>query len=207
MNGPPPEDEHELVRRILDGDRVAFRQLFDRFFPRLYRFTVARVGGDREVARDIVQQTFCKAIEGLEGFRGEAALYTWFCKICHRLIVDHYRSRGQEVRHIVHIEDSPQLQAILDAMTGPELDRPDVEAWRGDVGRAVQATLDRLPEHYAAVLEWKYIEEASIAEIAARLAVGPKAAESLLTRARLAFRDAIGTAFQADDMLRPPART
>jgi RNA polymerase sigma-70 factor (ECF subfamily) len=207
VTGPPPEDEHDLVRRVLDGDRVAFRRLFDRFFPRLYRFAIARVGGDREAARDIVQQTFCRAIEGLDGYRGEAALYTWFCRICHRLVIDHYRARGQEVRHIVHIEDSPQFQAILDAMTGPELDRPDVEVWRRDVKRAVQATLDRLPEHYAAVLEWKYIEEASIAEIAERLAVGPKAAESLLTRARVAFRDAIGTALQADDMLRPPART
>jgi RNA polymerase sigma-70 factor (ECF subfamily) len=70
---------------------------------------------------------------------------------------------------------------------------PEVDAWRHDVGRVVQATLDRLPEHYAAILEWKYVDELSVNDIAGRLAVGPKAAESMLTRARVAFRTAIGT--------------
>jgi len=68
----------------------------------------------------------------------------------------------------------------------------------------VQATLDRLPEHYAAILEWKYVDELSVNDIAGRLAVGPKAAESMLTRARVAFRAAIGTALQVEDALVPP---
>jgi RNA polymerase sigma-70 factor, ECF subfamily len=47
-----------------------------------------------------------------------------------------------------------------------------------------------LPAHYADALEWKYIDEVSVQEIGIRLGLGPKAAESLLTRARSAFRDA-----------------
>jgi DNA-directed RNA polymerase specialized sigma24 family protein len=104
VTGPSFEDEHALVRRVLDGDRAAFRQLFDRFFPRLYRFAVARVGGDREVARDIVQQTFCNAIEGLDGFRGEATLYTVRQDLS-PLIVDHYAHAARRCG-IVHIGDS-----------------------------------------------------------------------------------------------------
>jgi TonB-dependent Receptor Plug Domain/Sigma-70, region 4 len=50
-----------------------------------------------------------------------------------------------------------------------------------------------LPSHYADALEWKYIDEAPVQEIATRLGLGPKAAESLLTRARVAFRDAFRT--------------
>jgi RNA polymerase sigma-70 factor, ECF subfamily len=53
----------------------------------------------------------------------------------------------------------------------------------------VQVTLDHLPARYADVLEWKYIQGLSVDEIAHRLGVGYKAAESLLTRARQAFRD------------------
>jgi RNA polymerase sigma-70 factor (ECF subfamily) len=56
----------------------------------------------------------------------------------------------------------------------------------------VQATLDHLPGRYGQVLEWKYIQGLSVDEIATRLGVGYKAAESLLTRARGAFRDAFG---------------
>jgi RNA polymerase sigma-70 factor (ECF subfamily) len=68
--------DRALARRILGGDEDAFRELFDRFFPRLYRFALARLPGDPEAARDAVQQTFCQAIERLDTYRGEAALYT-----------------------------------------------------------------------------------------------------------------------------------
>jgi DNA-directed RNA polymerase specialized sigma24 family protein len=56
----------------------------------------------------------------------------------------------------------------------------------------VQATLDTLPERYGQALEWKYVDGLAVAEIAARLGTGEKAAESLLSRAREAFRAAIG---------------
>jgi DNA-directed RNA polymerase specialized sigma24 family protein len=62
---------------------------------------------------------------------------------------------------------------------------------REQVHRIVEATLDALPGRYGDALEWKYIDGLSVQEIADRLRVGPKAAESLLTRARESFRDAI----------------
>jgi DNA-directed RNA polymerase specialized sigma24 family protein len=61
------------------------------------------------------------------------------------------------------------------------------------VGALVRLTLDQLPARYGDALEWKYVEGLSVKEIAVRLGVGPKAAESLLTRARQAFRDAFAT--------------
>ena len=51
-------------------------------------------------------------------------------------------------------------------------------------------TIDYLPDRYGDALEWKYIQELSVHEIAAAIEVSPKAAESLLSRAREAFRDA-----------------
>src|SRR5437763_597978 len=61
---------------------------------------------------------------------------------------------------------------------------------RSETSRLVQLVLDRLPGRYGDALEWKYIDGLSVAEIAERLGVGVKAAESTLTRARSAFRDA-----------------
>jgi RNA polymerase sigma-70 factor (ECF subfamily) len=203
----PPNhvDDRQLARRIIAGDRAAFRALFDLYFPRLYRYTLARLGGEPEDVRDVVQQTFCRAIEKLDTYRGEAALFTWFCQICNRLIVDRQRARGVESRRLVHIEDSPQVQAVLEALSGGALEGPEFELWRSDVGRLVRATLDRLPERHAQVLEWKYVEELSVEDIARRLSVAPKAAESVLTRARHSFRVAIGTMLQAEDALAPPS--
>ena len=94
-----------------------------------------------------MQQTFCR-IERLDTYRGEAALYTWFCQICSNLIVDHYRRRGREDRRVVLIEDSPEIQAILTALTDPDGERGARRNWYDAMLPALQATLDHLPAHY-----------------------------------------------------------
>ena len=64
------------------------------------------------------------------------------------------------------------------------------ETGRRELERLVQVTLDQLPAQYGRVLEWKYLQGLTVDEISHRLDVGYKAAESLLTRARQAFREA-----------------
>ena len=194
-----------IARRILGGDEAAFRDLFDRYFPRLYRFALARLGGDAETARDIVQETFCKAIERLDGYRGEAALYTWFCQICRNAVADHYRRRGAGAPRVVLLEDQPNVRAILEALTAPAADQPETGTWQSQVHRFVEATLDSLPGHYADVLEWKYLDGLPVREIALRLGLGEKAAESLLGRARAAFREAVMELAGTPDALVPPS--
>jgi RNA polymerase sigma-70 factor (ECF subfamily) len=184
--------DRALARRILGGDEGAFTELFDRFFPRLYRFALARLPGDAETAKDIVQQTFCQAIERLDSYRGEAALYTWFCQICRNVLADHYRGKGRSAGRTVLLEDLPNSRAILESLAAPAADEPESGALREQVHRIVAATLDALPGRYGEALEWKYIDGLSVREIAQRLKLGEKAAESLLTRARESFRDAIG---------------
>ncbi len=184
--------DRALARRILGGDEAAFTELFNRFFPRLYRFALARMPGDPEGAKDVVQQVFCRAIEQLDTYRGEAALYTWFCQICRNVIADQYRRGGRSGSRVVLIEDLPNARAVLESLAAPAADEPESGALREQVCRVVAATLDALPGHYGEALEWKYIDGLSVREIAARLELGEKAAESLLTRARESFRDAIG---------------
>jgi RNA polymerase sigma-70 factor (ECF subfamily) len=183
--------DRALARRILGGDEAAFRNLFDRFFPRLYRFALARVPRDPEAARDIVQQTFCQAIERLDTYRGEAALYTWFCQICRNTVADHYRRNSRSASRVVLLEDLPDARAILESFAAPEADEPETGAMREQVHRLVEATLDALPGRYGEALEWKYIDGLSVREIAERMSLGEKATESLLTRARESFREAI----------------
>jgi len=197
--------DRALARRILGGDERAFRGLFDSFFPRLYRFALARLNGDHEAAREVVQRTFCKAIERLDTYRGEAALYTWFCQVCRNALIDYQRAMNREARTVVLLEDQPNLRAVLEAFVAPASAQPELAAWQQDVRRLVQATVDTLPDHYSAILEWKYVDGRSVDEIARQLNVGVKAAESLLTRARHAFREAIMALAETPDALRPPS--
>jgi RNA polymerase sigma-70 factor, ECF subfamily len=190
-----------LAQRILRGDEQAFRDLFERFFPRLYRFALARVGGDHDIASEVVQQTFCKAIERLDTYRGEAALYTWFCQICRHTLIDYCRRTQRMARLIQPLEDEPDVRALLDVLTAPIEQQPEIQAWRSDISRLVQATMDVLPDRYGDVLEWKYIDGLQVADIAARLQIGAKAAESLLTRARNAFREAMATLAEVPELV------
>jgi len=187
----PTHNDWALSRRILNGDVAAFRALFDDMFPRLYRFALVRLDGDREQAREVVQVTFCRAFERLDSYRGESSLFGWLCQICRNAIADLGRSRVREGRQLTLPEDDGTLEAILESLVAPPDDEPECRVWRSELVRLIQAALDCLPGHYGDVLEWKYVDGLSVREIAERLAIGPKAAESYLTRARVAFREAI----------------
>lgn len=196
--------DHAIARRILGGDRDAFRQLFDQYFPRLYRYVLARLDGDHDGAQEVVQLTFCKAIERLDSYRGDAALYTWFQQVCRNTLLDYCRA-NQRRRHLVlPLEERPDVRAILDTIAAPVAGEPEHQAWRVDVQRLVQATVDALPDRYGEVLELKYVDGLAVKQIAQRMALTDKAAESLLARAREAFRAAITEMAGTPGALDPP---
>ena len=182
-------DERDLVQRMLRGDERAFDAFFERHFSRLFRFALPRLDQDADAAEEVVQATLCKAIAGLKGYRGEAALFTWLCTICRREIAAHRERLGRSPMPTGLVEDSPEIRAALDSLARILAEDPESELQRGEVARLVQVTLDALPGVYGDALEWKYVQGLSVKEIAERLNLGGKAAESLLTRARQAFRD------------------
>ncbi len=190
-------DEAELIRRMLSGEERAFDAFFEGHFPRLYRFVLPRVNGDAEAARDVVQTSLGKAMRKLAEFRGEAALFTWLCQICRREIADRARAEKRRAEHLVLIDDQPQLRAAIESIEAPE-EYDLLESYRrAEVGGLVRAVLDRLPPRYGDALEWKYVEGRSVEEIGARLGIGHTAAQSLLARARVAFREALERVFGA----------
>ncbi len=177
-----------LVRRLLAGDDVAFQEFFTENFPRLYRFALSRLDHDADAAEEIVQATLCKVVRKLDTFRGEAALFTWMCTFCRHEISAWRRRSCRMPARVDLVEDIPEVRAALDSLAAIE-DDPEQGLQRKEVSRLVQVTLDYLPPRYGNALEWKYIQGLSVKEISDRLQVSPKATESLLTRARQAFRD------------------
>ena len=73
------------------GDEAAFEEFYDSYFQALYRFALARLGQDAELAKEMAQATVCKAIEKLSSYRGEAALFSWLCTICRFEISGHFK--------------------------------------------------------------------------------------------------------------------
>ena len=182
---------------MLAGDERAFRAFFELYFPRVYRFALPRLRGNEDTAKDVVQSTLIKAMCKLDAWRGDASLFTWLCQICRREIADHVRSQQRRSSKVVLIDDSDEVRAALENIEAPASDDPLRRADSAELKRLVHAVLDRLPNRYGEALEMKYVEGHSVEEIGQRLGIGHAAAQSLLARARIAFRDGLGAVFGA----------
>jgi len=174
---------------MLAGDERAFTEFFDGYFPGLFRFARARMDRDDDAAEEVVQATLCAAISKLSTYRGEAALFTWLCTFCRHEISAYYRRTQRDHAAVRLVEDDPDVAAALEALSAASDAGPEAMVRRDETARLVHVLLDRLPPRYATVLEWKYIDGLSVKEIAERIDLSAKAAESLLTRAREAFRE------------------
>lgn len=192
---PEYSNDASLIAAMLKGDEAAFRAFFATYFPRVYRFALPRLGNDAEACKEVVQSTLVKAMRALAGFRGDAALFSWLCQICRRQIADYLRANKRHSQNVVLIDDTPGLREALEAIAAPAADEPLQGYGTAETRRLVQSVLDRLPSRYGDVLEWKYIEGRSVEEIGDLLGVGQTAAQSLLARARTAFREALETVF------------
>lgn len=181
------ERDRDLVARLLAGDEDAFEGFFDQYFSGLYRFALSRLDGDETLAQEMAQATMVQAIDKLDTYRAEAALMSWLVSFCLNEIRAHFRREKRYAPEAELDEGRPEIRDGLGLlMTG--LPDPDDAARTKDVEGLVHLALDELPPHYARALEWKYLEALPVVEIAMRLDLSAKATESLLTRARDAFR-------------------
>jgi len=193
--GGPPVTRHaqdlQLVERMLGGDDDAFNAFGERYFRPCYRYTLKRLDGDRERTRDTVQTAMTKALTHLDTYRGEASLFTWLCACCRNEILMGFRRRDSRPR-AVELDGAPVERELSPAAGSGHHHpaSPERDLLRREDGLRVHLALDLLPENYAHALEWKYVERLSVRELGRRLEVSTKAAESLLSRARQAFRSA-----------------
>lgn len=179
-------EERAMVSGMLAGDDSAFERFADAYIPALHRFASYRLDNDRELTREIVQSTLVKAIAKLSSFRGEASLLTWLRACCKTEIAAHFR-RGKSRPQEVEWRDEQAAEAT--PLNRTPQDGPERSVLRGETAVLVHAALDLLPPHYGRILEWKYLDSLPVKEIADRMKLKPKAAESLLTRARNSFRE------------------
>jgi len=201
-NGPPADllvaavanadTDRRLVVAMRNGDEAAFRLFFETYFPRIYRFALPRLEGDAQAGKEVVQSTLVKAVRSLASFRGEATLFGWLCQICRHEIVDYLRMHKRHADRIVPIDAA-----------APATDEPRHGSRASEMRWLVLFVLDKLPSRYGDVLEWKYVEGRGLAEIGELLGIGHAAAQSVLARARTAFREALQTTFgsTASDIL------
>ena len=180
-------DEQDLINRMRRGDQRAFDQFFETYATRLGAFAARRSALDPAGIEDIVQMTMINAMRSLGSFRGGSTLFTWLCQICRNLLADARRkaARQPQTQSLEQLSEEKPLAKVVQLTDFRDpLDECATDSERGAVRRAI----NRLPPHYARILELRFGDELTVPEIARVLQVSESAAESQLVRARQAFR-------------------
>ncbi len=167
-----------LVTSILSGDRRALMGFYQAYAPRLGRYIKTKVANDGD-SEEILQDTLFAFLEALRDFSGKSSVQTFLYSICSHKIVDYYRRK--KIVHVV-FSKMPQLELLVSPLLGPE-EELDTTLLKEKI-RAVLARL--LPQHRQ-ILLFKYMDNLSVQEIAQKLTITFKSAESQLFRARKAF--------------------
>lgn len=167
-----------LCDRLLARDRGALTRFYRDNAPRLRRHIATRISA-REDAEEVLQDTLFAFLEGLRDWRGRSSLRTYLFSICQHKIVDYYRRK--KIRHAV-FSQMPQLETLVSPLLGPEQELDAVL-----IREKIASVMNRLLPVYRRILIMKYMEQITVGEIADRLAVSIKSAESRLFRARRAF--------------------
>jgi len=177
---PPPLDLAALGRR----DPAAVEAFYRALCEPVYAFVFWRVGGIRQDAEDVTQETFLTALRTIGSYQGRASLQTWVCGIARNLAHERLRSRARDAGQ----GDAGVEQAL--ALIASEPVAEGVAA-REETHRRVGAALTALPVHYQEALIDKYVHGRSFAEMARAQERSPKAVESTVQRAKVAFAEAL----------------
>jgi len=86
----------KLVASAQNGDAEAFGQIYDQYIERVYRFVYFKVGR-KEVAEDLTQNIFMKALENLSKYRNEGSFNAWVFAISRNTVIDYYRTKRADI--------------------------------------------------------------------------------------------------------------
>jgi RNA polymerase sigma-70 factor (ECF subfamily) len=186
-------DDHLLLTNAAGGDASALETLMGRYSGRVYRlaFGVTRSQGDAE---EVVQDVFLQMVLKGTGFEGRAALSTWIYRVTTNLSLNKCRGKRRELE--TSLEDylptyraDGHREGERSLLVRDWSNTPEQELLSGEARRILNDAIDRLPEHYRAVLILKDVEELSNDEVAEVVGDSVGAVKTRLHRARMALRE------------------
>ena len=179
--------DEEAVSRVVGGEGVAFGAIVERYQDRLYN-TIFRLSGSPEDARDLLQDTFVKAYENLEGFRGGSGLYTWLFRIAVNTALSHRRGKKPvQAMSASGSEDGDRRAG--DGWPARDAKDPADPLMAAETESLIQQAIAELDEDHRAVVVLRDIQHCDYRQVADILEITPGTVKSRLHRARLTLRD------------------
>lgn len=191
----------ELVVRVQRGQTEAYGELVRRYQDRVFN-ACWRICGHLEDARDLTQEAFLKAFEGLSAFRQQSGFYTWIYRVAVNLSISHRRNIHR--RRTVSLEAvSTGLEMQADELVKSVRYEPDDDPTRApgeaELHAAVAHALQALDDDHRTVIVLRDIEGFDYQEIAAILQIPSGTVKSRLFRARIALQQAIDPALMREE--------
>ncbi len=169
--------ERELIARVLERDPLAEREFYDLHVDRVYRLAY-RLAGDDELAQEFTQDTFIRAFERLDRFRGDAGLATWLHAITVSVALNGLRKVRRQRERETDLDDN---------LVHPEAAMHARFTLKHRLARAI----DALPDQHRTAFLMHYMEGYSHSEIGTVLAVATGTSKSLVSRACTRLRAAL----------------
>lgn len=187
-------DESILVAQARQADTAAFGELVRRYEGKIFRLA-QHITQNREDAEDVLQETFLKAYEHLDQFKGDSKFYTWIVRIAVNQALMKLRRRKTD--------KSVSLDETID--TGEDTITREIAAWdedpeqrfsRDELGGILDTAIQSLEPPYRSVFVLRDIDELSTEETAEALGLSVPAVKSRLLRARLQLREKLTRFFK-----------
>lgn len=179
-------DEIEIAHGLRTGDSDAWRSLYDANAQRVWCLVARAVGAGSTDVGDVVQETFLAAARSAASFDpARGSLSAWLTGIARRQIALHYRRRKRHLppANSCGIDPASHATSLMD-----DCDDPASAFAADERADRVRAALTELPTDYEVLLVTKYVDGASIEQIAIAESSSAEAIRSKLARARRAFR-------------------
>ena|SRR5690606_22624024 len=133
----------------------------DLYSDYLFNYTIARVN-DKDMAEDLVQETFLAGLKSMKNFKGEASERTWLISILKRKIIDYYRktnsNKGKAEVRMSYTDDESEGDWLEERVADPFDKTAEDLMQNSELGDAILDCLSKLPEKQAEVFRMKTIE-------------------------------------------------
>jgi RNA polymerase sigma-70 factor (ECF subfamily) len=183
------DPEVRLMQRVQGGDSDAFAALRERYASRVFGFFCKQMR-DRGEAEDLTQEVFLRLYRSRVTYQPRASFATWIFHITQNVARNALRSRRR--RPCVQLDpDAPAGRSLVESQLHDRGEAPSRPLERSELAGQVRAAVAELATRQRTALELHQFSGRTYAEVAEELDMSPKAAKSLLYRARNQLRETL----------------
>jgi RNA polymerase sigma-70 factor (ECF subfamily) len=196
MPSPIPEwgtlSDQDVVLRARSGQEAAYRELIRRYERPVFAL-LFRMVRDRELAEDLAQETFVKALNAIDSYRPEFKFSSWIFKIGNNAAIDHLRRRELDTLSLdgsPHAETPEAMQATA-LQIGARQESPLDTVEAKELGNAIEAAIGSLRPEYRSCILLRHVEGRAYEEIAEMLNLPLGTVKTYIHRARNELRQSL----------------